>query len=215
MAPCGGRALKCLAPRAVFLDTHGTLLEHVPHELHPARIRLLASVMSGLRILAARGYALVVVGNEPDVARGFIDPALVDAVAERLGELLAPAGLELRGFYWCPHLPPSEALRDGHEGCDCAMPAPGLLLRAAEEHGLDLVRSWIIGDVLDDVEAGHRAACRAVLIDNGQERDWQWSPLRTPEFVARNFLAAARYIDRAAEHAPKALYRRHAELGHA
>ena len=66
--------------------------------------------------------------------------------------------------------------------------------RAAERHGLDLPASWMIGDILDDVEAGHRAGCRAVLLDVNNETEWRRGPLRTPDFVARDLIGAARHI---------------------
>ena len=78
--------------------------------------------------------------------------------------------------------------------CDCRKPAPGLLARAAREHGVALPRSWLVGDILDDVEAGRRAGCRTVLIDNGGETEWRRGPGREPDHVAPHMAAAARLI---------------------
>lgn len=86
--------------------------------------------------------------------------------------------------------------------CDCRKPAPGLILKAARDHAVDLNRSWFIGDILNDVEAAHRAGCRAALIDNGNETEWERSPLRWPEIVAADFDAAARFIAAEAEAGP-------------
>ena len=77
--------------------------------------------------------------------------------------------------------------------CDCRKPAPGLILQAAAEHDIDLERSWLIGDILNDVEAGRRAGCRTILIDNGNETEWQLSPQRLPHHVAADLLEAAAY----------------------
>jgi histidinol phosphatase-like enzyme len=81
---------------------------------------------------------------------------------------------------------------------------PGMLLRAAREHGIDLSRSWMIGDILDDVEAGRRAGCRTALIDNGNETEWRRSRWRTPHLVRPDLHAAARAIAAAEPwHAPE------------
>ena len=79
-------------------------------------------------------------------------------------------------------------------GCLCRKPAPGLLHQAARTRNLDLARSWMVGDILDDVEAGRRAGCRSVLLDVGHETVWRLSPLRTPHFRAGDLLEAARHI---------------------
>jgi hypothetical protein len=90
-------------------------------------------------------------------------------------------------------------------GCLCRKPAPGLLRQAARAHRIDLQRSWMIGDILDDIEAGRRAGCRPVLLDVGSETVWRMSPLRTPHHRAPNLLEAARAIiaadDDSAQHA--------------
>jgi histidinol phosphatase-like enzyme len=99
----------------------------------------------------------------------------------------------VHGFYWCPHDPAGNVPRYATE-CTCRKPMPGLLLKAAQEHGIDSSRSWMIGDILNDVEAGRRAGCRTALIDNGNETEWQWSALRSPDVLAGSFLAAARAI---------------------
>jgi histidinol phosphatase-like enzyme len=78
--------------------------------------------------------------------------------------------------------------------CDCRKPAPGLILRLAAEHEIDLSRSWMIGDILDDIQAGRAAGCRTILIDNGHETEWIMSPDREPEHRAPDLAAAARYI---------------------
>ena len=75
--------------------------------------------------------------------------------------------------------------------CLCRKPQPGLIARAAWEHEIDLADSWFVGDILDDVEAGHRAGCRTVLVDNGHETEWRRSPLRWPHEVAANLADAA------------------------
>ena len=78
--------------------------------------------------------------------------------------------------------------------CSCRKPGPGLIARAAEEHAIDLDRSWFVGDILDDVEAGHAAGCRAILVDVGSETRWELTPARTPDAIVRSLEEAARAI---------------------
>ncbi len=92
----------------------------------------------------------------------------------RLATSLREQGVRLDGFYYCPHHP--QAIRSCYRmTCACRKPAPGLLLRAAAEHGVELAASWMIGAILDDVEAGRRTGYHTVLIDNGKETAWSLS----------------------------------------
>jgi histidinol-phosphate phosphatase family protein len=170
-----------MTERAVFLDKDGTLVENVPYNVDPARIALTPGAAAGVRELKARGYRVIVVSNQPGVGLGFFPAIALDAVEERL-RALAP----IDGFYYCPHRPDA--------GCACRKPSPAMLKRAAHEHGLQLSACWMVGDILDDVEAGRRAGCRTVLIDNGNETEWQLTPQRVPHFVAHDLARAAALI---------------------
>ncbi|NJL85880.1 MAG: HAD-IIIA family hydrolase [Leptolyngbyaceae cyanobacterium SM1_1_3] len=144
-------------------------------------------------------YALVVVTNQSGVARGYFPETALTAVEQRLRSLL-PAPLQ--GFYYCPHAPQGN-IPAYVQTCDCRKPAPGLLLRAAAEHGIDLECSWMIGDILNDVEAGHQAGCRSILIDNGSQTEWVLTPRRVPDFKAIDLSLAADYILQTDTHAAK------------
>ena len=98
--------------------------------------------------------------------------------------------MPLAGFYYCPHHPQGQ-LPGYTQACLCRKPQPGLITRAAWDHEIDLAGSWFVGDILDDVEAGHRAGCRTVLVDNGHETQWRRSPLRWPHHVAASLADAA------------------------
>lgn len=174
------------AGAAIFLDKDGTLIDDVPYNVDPARITLAPGAVAGLRRLSRLGYRLLVVSNQPGVAQGRFDVGALEPVRLRLARLLSEQGVHLEGFYYCPHGP--------DEGCACRKPLPGMLLRAAAEHRIDLAASWMIGDILDDVEAGARAGCRTILIDNGNETLWLRSPLRTPTWIASDLDAAAQLI---------------------
>jgi histidinol-phosphate phosphatase family protein len=179
--------------RAVFLDKDGTLIEDVPYNVDPALIRLGPGAREGLPLLHQRGYRLFVVSNQPGVAHGYFPESALAAVADRLRELLAGLGLPLAGFSYCPHHPNGQRAPFA-VACDCRKPAPGMIARAAEAHGLDLARSWMVGDILDDIQAGRAAGCRTVLIDNGNETEWVLTPDRRPHHTAADLAEAARII---------------------
>ena len=163
--------------RALFIDKDGTLVENVPYNVDPARIVLAPGAREAVGAFAAAGYRVLVVSNQPGVALGRFAEQDLRGVEKRLRALLP----RLDGFYWCPHAPQA--------GCGCRKPAAGLLERAAREHGIDLAASWMVGDILDDVEAGRRAGCRTVLLDNGNETEWHVTPERVPHHVAHEFSA--------------------------
>src|SRR5215211_6803278 len=179
--------------RAVFLDKDGTLIEDVPFNVDPELIRLGPGAALGLPRLHRAGFRLIVVSNQAGVARGRFAESALRAVHDRLRRLLADLGVPLAGFYYCPHHP--EGTVPGYAaGCECRKPSPGLILRAAREHAIDPGRSWFVGDILDDVEAGRRAGCRTVLLDVGHETEWELTPARIPDFTVANLDAAARLI---------------------
>lgn len=175
----------------VFIDKDGTLVEDVPFDADPGRVRLLPGAAEGVARLHRAGFRIFVVSNQPGVAQGRFDADALDAVRRRLEELLAPGALT--GFYYCPHAP-GGASPSSARGCSCRKPRPGMILRACREHGIRPASSWTLGDILDDVEAGRRAGCRTVLIHNGHETEWRRAPEREPHLVAPDVAAAARLI---------------------
>lgn len=179
--------------RAVFLEKDGTLVEDGRAGADPAKLRLLPGASSGLARLRAAGYRLFIVSHQPGVARGQFREADLTLVVRRLEELLAPADAAFEGFYYCPHQPGARVRAYAVE-CLCRKPSPGLIEDACREHDLDPLRSWMIGDVLDDVEAGRRAGCRTVMIDNGHETAWRRGPNRAPHLTAPDLAKAAELI---------------------
>ncbi len=178
--------------RAVFLDKDGTLVENVPYNVDVARIRLTPGAAAGLRRLHDAGYKLVVVTNQAGVARGYFEEAALGAVEARLRELLAEAGVPLAGFYSCPHHPdgvvPAYTMR-----CACRKPGPGMIRRASRELGLSPVTSWLVGDSLDDIEAGRCAGCRTILLSRETSAP-ETPPARKPHYVASDMGEAAARI---------------------
>lgn len=178
---------------AVFVDKDGTLVEDVPYSADPARMVAVPEAVEALGALARAGFAVVVVSNQSGVARGLFPESALAGVRARIAELLAAAGVELAGFYYCPHHPQGRVTRFAMR-CPCRKPAPGMLLEAASDLGLDLSASWMVGDILDDVEAGRAAGCRTVLLDRGAETRWELSPARLPHHTVTGWREAAAVI---------------------
>lgn len=177
----------------VLIDKDGTLVENVPYNVDPARIRLAPGAERAIPRLAAAGFRLAVVSNQPGVALGRFPESALERVGERLGEILAGLGAVLAGFYYCPHHPegvvPEYALR-----CACRKPAPGLIERAAREAGVSPRGAWLVGDILDDIEAGSRAGCTTILLDNGGETEWKLTSSRRPDHMVRDLEEAVDLI---------------------
>lgn len=158
---------------AVFLDRDGVLNElvvdprrgHGESPLRVSDVRLAAGAADAVNAFRAAGLVLVCVTNQPGAAKGQASVTTLLAIQRRVGELLAEQGAELDAWRMCLHHP--EGTVPGLSGgCECRKPAPGMLLDAARELGLDLARSWIVGDTDADVTAGKKAGCRTALVEN-------------------------------------------------
>lgn len=178
---------------AIFLDKDGTLIEDVPYNIEPKNIRIYPEVPSVLTALSSAGYKLLVVSNQPGIAHGYFDRIAVERAGNALMEMLLDAGARVDGFYYCPHHPDGK-VRHYAARCECRKPQPGLLLQAAREHGIDLSASWVVGDILNDVEAGKRAGCRAALVDRGNETEWLPGKWRKPDLVVNNLDGLLRHL---------------------
>lgn len=151
---------------AVFLDRDGTLNEEVGYLAREEDLRLLPGAAAAVAKLNARGIPVVVVTNQSGIGRGYYGWEEFAAVMSRMGALLALENAHLDAVYAAPHH--GEGLGE-YAVADHSdrKPNPGMLQRAAEEHGFDLARSWMVGDKAMDVEAGRRAGCRTCLVRTG------------------------------------------------
>jgi len=187
--------------KAVFLDRDGVLNDPVVDREHggppespyrPEDVHLSAGAVTGAQQLRAAGYALVVVTNQPAAAKGTASVEALDAVNVRVRRLLTEAGVELDGWYTCLHHP-AGTVAELAGPCDCRKPAPGMLLRAAEDLRLDLGSSWIVGDSDSDVGAGDRAGVRSVLVMHPGSAHRRSDDL-TPDHKVKDLDEAARTI---------------------
>jgi D-glycero-D-manno-heptose 1,7-bisphosphate phosphatase len=151
---------------AVFLDRDGTLVDELGYLTDPDRVRLLPGAVEAVRALNEGGVPVFVITNQSGVARGLLTEERLAAIHARLAALLAKGGARVDAVYYCPHHP-SEGSGPYRRECECRKPSPGMLRRAADEHGLDLARSFVVGDQPADVETARRAGAQAVTVLTG------------------------------------------------
>lgn len=147
---------------AVFLDRDGTLTEDPGYLHRPEDVRVLPGAARAVARLNAAGYVVVVVTNQSGIARGLYDVAAYEAVQRRLADLLAGAGARLDGAYYCPHHP------DLTGPCACRKPGIRLFEEAARALGIDLRRSWFVGDKASDVAPARALGGRGILVATGE-----------------------------------------------
>jgi histidinol-phosphate phosphatase family protein len=156
--------------RAIFLDRDGVINENVPDLTKAEQFRMFPGVAGAIKRLNTSGYLVVVVTNQPGIAKGFISIKSMEKIHDKMNRLLQEEGAYIDALYVCPHHPekghPGE-IGELKIGCECRKPKPGLILRAAKDLGIDLHASWTIGDSLTDIVAGKEAGTKTILVSNG------------------------------------------------
>ena len=180
--------------RAVFLDRDGTLIDDPGYLSDPDRVALFPEVPDALRALGEAGFDLVVCTNQSGIARGKYGVGVYERVAARFEALLAAEGVRLLATYYCPYHPEGTVAPWNVDHGD-RKPAPGMWMRAAADHGIDLARSYSLGDGERDVVAGKRAGTTSVLLAAGRDK-WPL-PVGGPydaDFTAREIREAVLWI---------------------
>jgi D-glycero-D-manno-heptose 1,7-bisphosphate phosphatase len=182
---------------AIFMDRDGTLSHEVGYVNHPSRFRLYPWTAAAVRSINRAGWLAVVVTNQAGIARGYFPPSVLEQVQQALVDQVAAAGGRFDAVYACVHHP-SVGKPPYRADCDCRKPRPGLLRRAEEELGVDLSRSWVIGDRHSDLVLAWNVGARGALVKTGyglgelQHLAPSWS--RPPDLVAENLLEAVESI---------------------
>jgi len=155
--------------RAVFLDRDGTLVEEAGYLDRLERLVFFPYSVDAVRVLNQAGFSVVVVTNQAGIARGIVRESFVAEAHRAIAEKLAAGGARIDAFYYCPHYPDG-TVEQYRQACDCRKPRPGLLRRAAADLGIDLGRSFVVGDRWHDIAAGHAVGARGVLVRTGLGR---------------------------------------------
>jgi len=180
---------------AVFLDRDGTINEDVGYLTDLARLHIYPYAPDAIRLLRRAGYAIVVVTNQGGIARGVLTRELVERTHRQMADRLARAGAEVDAWFYCPHHPAS-VVPGLATPCTCRKPGTAMPHAAAVELGLDLSRSWVIGDHWRDVQMGHGVGARAVLLRTGHGREQEVArPAgQQVEAICDNLIAAAAFV---------------------
>lgn len=181
--------------RAIFLDRDGTLNVDLGFTHRVEDLQLAPGVVPGLKRLAELGYQLIVTTNQSGVARGYFSLAQMHAFNTALVSRLRELGINIEGVYCCP-FHSSEGI--GAYRCDSPLrkPKPGMILKAAAEHGIELEASFAIGDRASDAQAGHAAGCRTILLAGPSGESFEAEPDVRPDFVASDLVEAAGFVER-------------------
>lgn len=185
--------------KAVFLDRDGVLNELVlnpatgeyepPHS--PEELILLPGVLESLCLLDKSGFALFLVSNQPDLAKGKTTLEALQEVHEKLDRILKSVGLIFEEYSYCYHHPRG-IVQEYSFDCACRKPKPYFIIKAAEDYGIDLINSWMIGDRDSDIECGKSAGVRTILIENIHSSAYRGSS--SPDFSAANLKIAVQII---------------------
>jgi histidinol-phosphate phosphatase family protein len=175
--------------KAVFLDRDGVINRKAPEGQYVTQwedFHILPGVVEGIALLNRAGFCVIVVTNQRCVAKGLMSIAELERMHQRMSDLLARSGAAIDGIYCCPH--------EMEPPCNCRKPAPGMLLDAAREHGIELSASWIIGDSDIDIEAGRNAGCKTAFLlatnETASEPGRGGTKARSADIVARSILDA-------------------------
>jgi D-glycero-D-manno-heptose 1,7-bisphosphate phosphatase len=175
---------------AVFLDRDGTIAEEVGYLNHLSRFRMLPFAAAAIRRFNEEGLPVVLVTNQSGVGRGYFPESLVHSVHELLTQQLVAEGAHIDAIYYCPHT--------AAENCACRKPKTAMLVRAAYDHGLDLKRSFVVGDRYADIQLGHNVRALSILVRTGYgEGELAWHAANwpmPPDFIAGDLKDAADWI---------------------
>ena len=183
---------------AVFLDRDGTINEDVGYLADPNLFRLLPGAAEGIKLLKRAGFKVIVVSNQSGVARGLFSEEVVRKIDKKMQDELLNRGTFLDAIYFCPHHP-DIGEPPYRQDCCCRKPKPGLLLKAAKIHRINLAHSYMVGDELSDIDAGRRAGCRTILLlrnvtQNSPGEANKLAGKTKPDYIASNLYTAAQLV---------------------
>lgn len=189
---------------AIFLDRDGTINEEVGHLDNLEKLKLYDNAAEAIRLINESGMKAVVITNQSGVARGYFTEELVKTAHRQIQDLLKQQGAFIDAFYYCPHHP-TEGLEEYVQACSCRKPEPGMLITASRDLNIDLLRSYMVGDILKDIQAGKNAGTKSVLVKSGHGLKTLEEDLRNgegnipsensgPDYIAEDILDAVTWI---------------------
>lgn len=180
--------LRTQVRKAAFLDRDGVIIEETQFITDPDKVKLLGNAAKAIARLN-KGYKVFIITNQPAVGRGLCTEEQAKEVNNKVIELLKEQGAVIDATYMCFHHP-IHGLGKYKVECGCRKPKPGMILKAAEEHGIDLSQSFTIGDKTGDIKAGHLAGTKTILVQTGYGGDDGFKDA-TPDYTAKDLYGAA------------------------
>jgi D-glycero-D-manno-heptose 1,7-bisphosphate phosphatase len=182
--------------RAVFLDRDGTIIEETHHLSRASELKLINGAAEGIKLLKNSGFKIILITNQSAVARGYLTEPELFEIHQVLAGQLRSKGVDLDAIYYCPHHP-TEGGSSYQMVCNCRKPEPGMLLQAKIDLGVNLRKSFVVGDKMSDLEAGFAVGCRGVLVRTGYglEVEARLDGFEhRPNYIADNLLEASLWI---------------------
>ena len=174
--------------RAVFIDRDGTINVNYGYISDPDDFKMYPGVAKGIKLLNEKGFKIIVITNQSGIARGYFSKGVLENIHEKMKKELSKEDAGVDAIYYCSHHP--------DEKCNCRKPNPGLLEKAIKDFDIDVKNSFIIGDRMLDVEAGHKIGCKTVLVPEDKElvkKEREESNVK-PDFICNDFYTGAKWI---------------------
>jgi D,D-heptose 1,7-bisphosphate phosphatase len=185
---------------AIFLDRDGVINEEVGYLDNLDKLRIIPCAYEAIKLINESGMKAVVISNQAGVARGFFTEDFVKITNEHLQTALRHKKAYIDSFYYCPHHP-TEGIKPYRQDCNCRKPAPGMLLKAAQDLNIDLTKSYLVGDRFRDMEAAKKVGVKGVLVKTGYGSELlkddgpdKATPESKPDFIAADILEAVKWI---------------------
>jgi len=174
--------------RAVFIDRDGTINANIGYIDSPNDLKIYNGVAKGIKLLNKEGFKVIIITNQSGLSRGFFSEETLEKIHGKMKRELSEKGAKIDEIYYCPHHP--------DENCNCRKPKPGLIKKAIADLDIEAEKSFIIGDRMLDVEAGHKTKCKTVLVPENKEKvdiEMKESNIE-PDIVCKDFYSGVKWI---------------------
>lgn len=179
---------------AAFIDRDGTINDEVGYVNHLSRFKIFPWAPEAIKNLNKKGFRTIVVSNQAGVARGYFSEDLVIQIHSNLQQEMAKSGAYFDAIYYCPHHP-STGQVPYRKVCNCRKPKPGMLLKAVNKFGIDVAKSFVIGDRYSDIQLAHDSGARSIFVLSGYGRgEYEYhrhSWKIQPDWIVENLLEAS------------------------
>ena len=167
--------------KAIFLDRDGVINKEVSHLSDPEDFEFIPGSIEALKLLKQKDFLLIVITNQAGIARGIFTEETLKLIHHKMIKILEQNNIKLDDIYYCPHHPEFTG------PCDCRKPKPGMILKAQTKYNIDLTKSFMVGDTLNDIQTGKAAKCKTVLVLTGYGAEEQKKiGIIVPDMIFKN-----------------------------